>query len=183
MNSEIVRLKLPRGVWQQLIKDGINSKTYVVSHVQCSYPDANSVRFQLFNGANVIVSFSLSFLQGCSGVLVSHNMNVQPRFQGRGIAKTLQPIKKRIAQDLKVSLLIATVKDDNVAEKKVLNKDWQHVADFDNVKTGNKIGVHIRKIEPAAPEEITIDACGKNVEALVLDHAHDNSNDCDNCRG
>src|SRR5271167_4739676 len=99
MNAEIKRLKLPRGVWQKLIKQEIP----IATNVECAYPDSTSVRFQIYNGCELVAQFTLSFLQGCSGVLVSHNMAVSPDYQGKGIATKLQPIKTRVAQDLQVS--------------------------------------------------------------------------------
>jgi GNAT superfamily N-acetyltransferase len=142
MNAEIEKLKLPRGVWQELIKKEIP----IASTVECSYPDASSVRFQIFQSCSLIAHFTLSFLYGCKGILISHNMLVSPSFRGQGIAKKLQPIKDKVAKDLKVSVLLATVKDDNAAEKSVI-KDWQHLDTFTNIRTGNKVGIHIKKIQ------------------------------------
>lgn len=166
MNAEIERLKLPRGVWQELVKKEVP----VVSDVQCSYPDHSSVRFQLYNDSEHVANFTLSFLQGCRGILVSHAMLVAPSYQGKGIAKKLQPIKDRVAKDLRVSLLLATVKDDNIAEKKVI-KDWQHLDTFHNIKTGSNVELHVKKIFPDPPDEIAIDACGKDIGELVIDAA------------
>jgi GNAT superfamily N-acetyltransferase len=164
MNDEIKRLKLPRGVWQELIKKEIP----VATQVECAYPDSASVRFQIFNECSLVANFTLSFLYGCKGVLVSHNMLVTPEYQGKGIAKKLQPIKAKVAQDLQVSLLLATVKDDNAAEKAVI-KDWQHLETFTNVRTKSKIGIHIKKIKPVPPDEGFVDACGNDIAALVID--------------
>lgn len=141
MNAEIDRLRLPRGVWQELVKRAIPD----ASTVKCSYPDERSVCFEVMKDFELIARFSLSFLYGCKGILVSHNMLVSPSYRGKGIAKKLQPIKDRVAKDLMVSILIATVKDDNVAEKKVI-KDWQHLDSFLNRRTGNKIGIHLKKV-------------------------------------
>ncbi len=141
MNTEIARLGLPRGVWQELVKKSIP----VATTVKCSYPDDRSVYFEIMENYNLIARFTLSFLYGCKGILVSHNMEVSSDYRGKGIAKKLQSIKDRVAKDLMVSVLIATVKDDNVAEKKVI-KDWQHLETFMNSRTGNKIGIHIKKI-------------------------------------
>lgn len=166
MNAEIEHLKLPRGVWQELIKKEIP----IADNVECTYPDHSSVRFQLYNECNLVANFTLSFLYGCKGVLISHAMLVSPQYQGNGIAKKLQPIKERVAKDLRVSLLLATVKDDNIAEKKVI-KEWQHLETFSNIRTGNDIDLYVKKILPDPPDEITIDACGKDVNAFVIDKA------------
>ena len=143
MNSEIDRLKLPRGVWQELIKKEIPD----ASRVECSYPDNASVRFQIFHECKPVANFTLSFLYGCKGILVSHGMLVSPDYRGKGIAKKLRPIKDRVAQDLRVSVLLATVKEDNAAEKSVI-KDWKQLETFSNIRTGNMVGIHVKKVQP-----------------------------------
>lgn len=172
MNAEIVRLKLPRGVWQGLVKQDIP----VATEVECSYPDAASVRFQIYQESNIIAHFTLSFLYGCRGILISHNMLVSPQYRGQGIAKKLQPIKERVARDLQVSVLLATVRDDNLAEKAVI-KDWQHLDTFTNIKTGNAVGIHIKKVKPET-DEYKVDACGNDVAALVADVPPVHLNNC-----
>lgn len=177
MNADIVRLKLPRGVWQGLVKQDIP----IATRVNCTYPDFQSVRFQLLQEQSHIANFTLSFLYGCKGILVSHDMLVSPQYRGQGIAKKLQPIKERVAKDLQVSVLLATVREDNLAEKAVI-KDWQHLEVFNNVKTNSDIGLHIKKITPHPPEEFEIDACGKNVAALLIDTSPVyQPNECDEC--
>jgi len=145
MNTEIERLKLPRGVWQTLIKNAIP----IASRVECTYPDNASVLIQIFDCNNLIAKFSLSFLYGCKGILISHGMLVAHNYRGRGIAKKLKPIKDKIAEDLQVSLILATVRQDNNIEKNVI-KDWNHIETFLNRRTGNNVEIHIRKI--AAPK-------------------------------
>lgn len=144
MNTEIERLKLPRGVWQELIKKEIP----LASKVECSYPDNASVIFQIFHDSALVARFTLSFLYGCRGILVSHGMIVSPDFRGKGIAKKLKPIKDKVAKDLQVSVLLATVREDNAAEKNVIS-DWQHLETFTNVRTGNRVEIRLKKIPPS----------------------------------
>lgn len=146
----------------------IKQEIPLASHVECSYPDASSIRFQIYNDCNLVAHFTMSFLYGCKGILISHGMLVSPQYRGRGIAKKLQPVKDKVARDLKVSVLLATVKEDNIAEKKVI-KDWEPLTTFNNIRTGNDIGIHIKRIKHETPEEITIDACGNDVAGLVID--------------
>ena len=141
MNNEINSLCLPRGRWQALIQQSIPIATKVV----CDYPDDRSVLIKLFKTEQLIATFTLSFLYGCKGILVSHSMQVSPEYRGQGIAKKLQPIKQKIATDLRVSVLIATVRDDNSAEKNVI-KDWDQLESFDNVRTGNKIDIFMKRV-------------------------------------
>lgn len=96
----------------------------------------------------IVAKFTMSFLHGCKGILVSHGMLVVATYRGNGIAKKLQSVKERVARDLRVSVLLATVKEDNVAEKSVI-KDWTHLETFSNVRTGNSVGIFMKKISDA----------------------------------
>ena len=137
MNKHIEQLGLPRGVWQSLILEALP----VVRAVQCSYPDDRSVNFILWGTGSWIAHFTLSFMYGCKAILISHNMRVNPMNRGTGIAKALQPIKERIARDLRVAILMATVRSDNLPEKAVI-ASWTKIAEFDNPQTSNHVEVY-----------------------------------------
>jgi GNAT superfamily N-acetyltransferase len=141
MNSEIIRLNLSRGNWQAMTKELLPG----VTDVTCAYPDAKTMCMNIFENKKTVARFALSFLDGCKGILVSHSMLVSPEFRGKGIAKKLQSIKEKIAKDLQVSVLLATVTQDNLAEKKVI-KDWKCVDKFNNKRTGNNVEVFTKKI-------------------------------------
>ncbi len=144
MNAEIERLRLPRGVWQKAITDTVPK----VTRVECSYPDANTVQFQLYAfNETPVAHFSLSFLYGCKGILVSHSAAVEPSYRRKGIAKKLQPIKDKVARDLRVSVMLGTVREDNTAQKKVFAKEWKKLDTFTNTRTGNNVGIHIKKVQ------------------------------------
>lgn len=147
MNSEISRLGLPRGEWQKAIIEAIPE----VKYVGCYYPDEQTVTIKAYDNPKAewqdrVFQFSLSFMFGCRGVLISHSMQVYPPHGGKGIATRLQKVKERIAQDLKVSLLMATVRDDNAAEKHVIS-EWKLVDVFSNFRTGNVINVYTKEIK------------------------------------
>jgi len=141
MNSEITRLKLPRGEWQSFAKKLLPEAT----EVTCSYPDDKTMYMSILENEKVVAKFALSFLYGCKGILVSHSMLVSPEYRSRGIASKLQNVKERIAKDLQVSMLLATVTEDNAAQKKVI-KDWKCIEKFNNKKTGNNVEVFMKRL-------------------------------------
>lgn len=143
MESEISRLGLPRGIWQGLIKEAVPD----VAQVICEYPDDRTMVMKCYDlPYKMVVTFSMSFLYGNRGILVSHAMEVDPAYRGKGIATALQPVKERIAKDLKVSLLMATVRAENAPEKAVI-KDWHLVDTFTNIRTGAEIDVYTKHID------------------------------------
>lgn len=143
MNAEVDRLGLPRGVWQDLVRKCVP----VATRVECLYPDVTSVRFEVHHNEDLVARFTLSFLYGCKGILVSHGMLVSSQYRGQGIGKQLQPIKERVARDLRVSMLLSTVRVNNAPQRAVLEGcHWQQLDTFTNVRTGNVVGVHVKKI-------------------------------------
>ncbi len=142
MNNEIVKLKLPRGVWQGIMVKDLNIPD---AKVDIEYTDIRTAMFRISSKGQKVGHFALSFLYGCRGVLVSHTMLIEPEYRGKGLAKKLQPIKKRIAKDLGVAVMLCTVVDENKAQETVI-KDWQKVGSFDNMRTGNKVNLFTTKV-------------------------------------
>jgi hypothetical protein len=143
VDAEITRLGLPRGEWQKELLRILPE----VKQVTVEYPDQQTMIMRGFTSdLGRIVSFSMSFLYGCRGVLISHGMEVTPIWRGKGIATRIQPLKERIAKDLRASLLLATVRADNDAEKAVI-KYWHLVDTFTNERTGNKIEIYTKVLQ------------------------------------
>ena len=143
MDAEVSRIGLPRGVWQkELIK-----LVPEAGEVTVEYPDDRTMVMTAYTSdRGRIVTFSMSFMYGCKGILISHGMEVSAVWRGQGIAKRLQSLKERIAKDLKASVLMATVRDDNEAEKSVI-KNWKLVDVFTNFRTGNVINIYTRQVK------------------------------------
>ncbi len=139
MLAEIKRLKLPMGVWQGQMKKALPIKDVTIT---INYPDNRTAFFKITQDKKNVGHFALSFLQGCKGILVSHTMLVEPAYRGKGIAKELQKSKQRIAKDLKVAMILATVVATNDVQEKVI-KDWGKVGSFKNERTGNKVNVFL----------------------------------------
>lgn len=141
MNAEIDRLGLPGGLWQDAIRAVIPG----VQRVDCTYPDERTLVIDIKPYAR----FSLSFLPGCKGILVSHAMFVEPAYRGQGIGHKLQEIKARIARDLGASVLLCTAADLNEAERHLLSKSlWGQILSFFNRRTGHQIGIYVRRLNP-----------------------------------
>jgi GNAT superfamily N-acetyltransferase len=99
--------------------------------------------FEIKCKGNTIAKFSLDSLQGCNGVLISHDLYVHPDFRGKGIASFFQKIKEEIAKEGNFSKLIATVNSTNCVEIHILEKyGWKRISFFVNKRTGNLVSVY-----------------------------------------
>jgi hypothetical protein len=67
-------------------------------------------------------AFALSFLPGNRRTLVSHEVEVFLRLRSRGYGTKMCALRESAAQEAGVTLMLATVMDDNLAEIRVLEK-------------------------------------------------------------
>jgi GNAT superfamily N-acetyltransferase len=88
-----------------------------------------------------LAGFCLSTMPGCGAVLISHDTYVYPEFRGQGLGSLMQDLKVKYAQILRVSKLIATVREDNRIEVGVLRgRGWvPNREPFPNRRSGNRI--------------------------------------------
>jgi len=153
MISEIKRLRLPFGKWQEyatelIQKHNKNLPKDCYSYlgeppINCSYPDERTVRMNI----GCIAHFELSFLYGCKAILISHDTYIEPHYRGLGFAGSLQLIKERMAKDLMAKILIATAVETNAPQQKVLAKwKWDTITTFENNRTGNTVGFFIKHL-------------------------------------
>jgi hypothetical protein len=142
MIEEINKLKLPLGKWQEFAKGLFLQENIVVENIQITYPDSNTAAIAIPG----VASFNLSFMYGCKAILISHGTIIQPSYRNRKLSYVLQTIKNRIAKDLVVAALIATVRVDNTPEQKVISKsDWKKLIKIKNVRSGNEIDLIIKQ--------------------------------------
>lgn len=74
------------------------------------------------------VSFKLSFLPGNRRTLVSHDVVVTQEYRGQGLGTEACLLRESAAREAGVTLMLATVMDDNVAEVTVLEKcEWRRL--------------------------------------------------------
>lgn len=66
--------------------------------------------------------FSLSFMPGNRRTLISHDVEVYETCRRRGVGTRMCALREEAAREAGVTLILATVKDDNVAEVKILEK-------------------------------------------------------------
>lgn len=143
MWNEIEKLQLKKGVWQNLLEAALpldNAK------VEIEYPDNHTLYFRITENGEPVGKSALSFLYGCKGVLVSHTMLVEEAYRNRGIAKKIREVEMRVARDLKATVILCTVRDDNTAYEQVIKK-WDRVGSFVNKRTEAKVNIWTRKVE------------------------------------
>jgi RimJ/RimL family protein N-acetyltransferase len=151
---EISKLGLPKGRWQEQLLDFVGEKVDI-GRVDCYYPTNNNREVTIaawtsgLEGAQrLIAQFSLSFMPGCKGILISHATAVSPEFQGRGVGRAMSLLKSYIAWELRCSKMIATVLVDNTTENHLLeSSNWKRVGEpFVNTRTGHNVQMWERRV-------------------------------------
>ena len=91
--------------------------------------------------------FSMSMLEGCCGVVVSHRAWVTTSQRGKGVGALLNQIRCDIAKDQGYGKIMCTTIMDNERQIKILNKNgWELSDTFVNPKTGNTIGTYYKEL-------------------------------------
>ena len=77
-------------------------------------------------------------LAGCSAVVISHAMQIYPQWRGKGKSRENLKLRMERARSMGYAIMIATVRQDNAAEIKILSttEGWVPVHYFNNPKTG-----------------------------------------------
>lgn len=101
-------------------------------------------RFILRNERDKIISyFELREMPGNCGMCISTDAYVSIEYRKKGIGKALNLARVDIARRLKYSILICTIKEYNIPQKRILkNNGWKLDYTFVNPRTKNLIGVY-----------------------------------------
>lgn len=99
-----------------------------------------------------LARFALSTLPGCKTVLVSHNAWVHPLARGHGIAPFLHRIKDQIARDLGAGALLATVRGDNAAQARVMEKVGMTRVTCLSTRQSPTLGLYLKPFLPEQPD-------------------------------
>ena len=87
-----------------------------------------------------LFNFTLTPLPGCCGVMVSYDASVTEKSRGKGLGRSLLQFRQDIAKFEKYGLMIATVLDNNEAQKALLTSEgWASATTFVNPKTKNLV--------------------------------------------
>lgn len=84
---------------------------------------------------------------GCAQLIVSNHAFITKDQRGKGFGQKQQLAKLEFAAQLGYNCIICTVKQSNVAEKRILSKNgWKHVHTFFNTESNCPIEIHVRDI-------------------------------------
>lgn len=74
------------------------------------------------------IKFSLSLLPGNRRTLISHHVSVNESLRGKGLGRKGLQERQAIALEAGITLILATVRDDNVIEQHLLiTEGWQRL--------------------------------------------------------
>jgi len=91
--------------------------------------------------------FTLTQMINCCGCVVSTKTEVGKPYRKLGVSGKFQLIKEQVSKLLGYSMMISTVREDNEAEIKSIEKaGWTCVDKFKNSRTQNKIRIYTKKI-------------------------------------
>lgn len=79
--------------------------------------------------------FELHFLPGNRRTIVSHGVFIPPARRGKGLGTIFCAFREKMCREAGITLMLATVRNDNIAEEKVLTKNsWTRFTN--NQQTG-----------------------------------------------
>ena len=139
MYTVVVSKKLKKGQWQQFLKKALGSD---VDRVECSYHVRRTVTVSAYNRDNQpVCRFSMSLMPGCYAVLISHGSWVAEKYRGQGFAAKMHELRQRILRDVGASMMIATVREDNKIQNKVMRKVGTKLDTFVNETTDARLAL------------------------------------------
>lgn len=96
-----------------------------------------------------VAQFSVSHMPGCCGIIVSHGTIVNNKYANKKLASELHKIKIDLAKALNFSSMICTdiASISHSIQRKILDKnEWQEVAKFNNLNSGNDVAVFFKNL-------------------------------------
>lgn len=107
----------------------------------------NQVVYRLKHSGEEIACFSLHTLHGCCGVCVSYHSVIRFSYRGIGLGNILCKLRVEIAKRARYGLMICTVVEDNVPQKKIMETcNFSKAVSFVNPKTKNLVNLHYIKL-------------------------------------
>lgn len=128
----------------------LDNKYVTLTHNNFIYIKDNpsGLKFKIVNiKSELISSFKLIQMINCCGICVSTSVFVSDDYRNKGINTVLNNFRIDIAKELEYGILLCTDVSHNIAEVKTLNKNgWEHIYNFKNPRTDNKINISVKKL-------------------------------------
>jgi hypothetical protein len=91
-----------------------------------------------------IISFNLTEMPHCCGLIVSHGVYVGYSFENKGIGKAIHECRLQIMRDLGYSCAICTDENGNTPQEKILKRfKWKTVHTFLNDNSDNEVNISV----------------------------------------
>lgn len=117
---------------------------YTGAHFRVFDPDANN----FYMKPKVVGYFEVSEFPGAGCLaFVFHNVYIEPDYRGKKIGTALLAVREAAAQKFGVKLLVATVRDNNEAEKHLLLKHkWEMYLSVPSKNAGVNVQLFAKKL-------------------------------------
>ena len=103
--------------------------------------------YRLYGFGNLIASFQLTQLPGCCAYVVSTGSYISVPYRKRGLGTILNNFRIDIAKHLGYTAIICTDLDNNVPQRKILEKNgWKDVHSLTNKRTDNFLHLTIKDL-------------------------------------
>ena len=91
--------------------------------------------------------FELNPFPGCNQLVISNHSWIHPKHRGQGIGSEEHLNRLGEIERLGYDCAICTVKSDNIAQIKILEKfGWTYCYKFNNRETGNEVLIYARSM-------------------------------------
>jgi GNAT superfamily N-acetyltransferase len=96
---------------------------------------------------NFVTMFRLEPFNGCSGICISRNVEIREEYKGKGLGIQFLNLRESIAKDFGYSAMMCSVVLGNHQQQKIMKRGgWEHIAEFDNKRTNNRVRVYYKKL-------------------------------------
>jgi hypothetical protein len=154
----MITFKQLKAIQAHLRKEGVIEKTDTVdckvqydSTEYASFEKSMSWNYYLHknqNTSDLIATFSLVEMPGCSGILVSVGSYIYEPYRNCGLGTILNGLRIQLAKQIGASLLLCTSAVSNKPQRAILDKNgWEILHQFTNKHTSNTINLDCRRIK------------------------------------
>lgn len=93
---------------------------YLLSHAMKTRGLSPKIEGRTFSVHMTVGKFAMSFMPGNRRVMIFHNVIVEPEFRDKGYGRKWLKLREEMAIEAGINLLLATVKEENVVERHIL---------------------------------------------------------------
>jgi GNAT superfamily N-acetyltransferase len=112
-----------------------------------AYTGDYSLRLKIGSRFQLVASFGILPMPGCSGVCIFHHVRVEEDFRNIGIGTALLGIRTHAVKNVGFAVALATVQETNTIERTILESaGWVPDAQFQNPNTQHVVFLYRKEL-------------------------------------